>query len=123
MLCYASAALQFSPCSSHISRLQLSISFSKICLKVKSSRSQGFLQLLTSLRQSIEEERAEWEKISASLKAEYLKHTPLLAKILDALVTRNNVEDKVQHYEQIIDAANEVVDSIDTEELANMLQI
>ncbi|GAB2228969.1 hypothetical protein Droror1_Dr00023103 [Drosera rotundifolia] len=27
--------------------------------------------------------------------AKYLKHTPLLAKILDALVTRNNVEDKV----------------------------
>ncbi|GAB2222014.1 hypothetical protein Drorol1_Dr00013211 [Drosera rotundifolia] len=76
------------------------------------------IKVLTSLRQSIEEERAEWGKLSASLKAEYLKHTPLLAKILDALVTRNNVEDKVQHYEQIIDAANEVVDSIDTEELA-----
>ncbi|GAB2265195.1 tripeptidyl-peptidase II Tpp2 [Dionaea muscipula] len=76
------------------------------------------IRVLTSLRQNIEEERSEWEKLSASLKGEYLKHTPLLAKILDGLVSQNNVEHKVQHYEQIIDAANEVVDSIDRDELA-----
>ncbi|KAF3433635.1 hypothetical protein FNV43_RR24738 [Rhamnella rubrinervis] len=54
---------------------------------------------------------------------EHPKYTPLLAKILEGLVSRSNVEDKFCHDEEVIKAANEFVDSIDTYELAKYLVI
>ncbi|WVY96824.1 hypothetical protein V8G54_028975 [Vigna mungo] len=54
---------------------------------------------------------------------EYPKHTPLLAKILEGLVSRSYIKDKVLHHEEIIDAANEVIDSVDKEELAKFFAL
>ncbi|RXH95083.1 hypothetical protein DVH24_024767 [Malus domestica] len=86
-----------------------------------------------------------------SFQSEYPKYTPLLAKILEAVPSRNNDKDKISHEKevaalcsgdpcylrpledsrscdlitfitcfalQVIDAANEVVDSVDRDELA-----
>lgn len=63
------------------------------------------------------------EKLSISLKSEYPKYTPLLAKILEGLLSQNKIEDKIHHYEEIIDAADEVVDSVDKDELAKYFSV
>ncbi|GER51008.1 tripeptidyl-peptidase [Striga asiatica] len=76
------------------------------------------IRVLSNLKQSTDEERSDWRKLSITLKSEYPKYTPLLAKTLEVLISWNNVEDKVHHYEEIIRAANEVIESIDTDELA-----
>ncbi|PRQ60108.1 putative tripeptidyl-peptidase II [Rosa chinensis] len=81
------------------------------------------IKVLTSLKHDDEEERSEWNKLSTSLKSEYPKHTPLLAKILEGLLSRNSVEDKICHDKEVIDAANEVVDSIDRDELAKFFSL
>ncbi|KAL5567987.1 hypothetical protein UlMin_024562 [Ulmus minor] len=76
------------------------------------------IKVFASLKRDSEEECSEWEKLSSSLKSEYPNYTPLLAKILEGLLSQNKVEDKISHNEKVIDAANEVVGSIDREELA-----
>ncbi|CAI9092237.1 OLC1v1027429C3 [Oldenlandia corymbosa var. corymbosa] len=76
------------------------------------------IKVLDSLKQSSEEEISEWKKLSSSLKSEYPKYTPLLAKILEALLSWSNVEDKIQYYKEIIGAADEVVESVDRDALA-----
>ncbi|KAG8381312.1 hypothetical protein BUALT_Bualt06G0109300 [Buddleja alternifolia] len=76
------------------------------------------IKVLSSLKQSTDEERSDWKKLSISLKTEYPKYTPLLAKILEGLISQNNVEDKIHHYEEIIGAAKEVIESVDMDELA-----
>ncbi|MED6151045.1 tripeptidyl-peptidase II Tpp2 [Stylosanthes scabra] len=81
------------------------------------------MKVLGGLKQESDEELLEWKNLSDSLKSEYLKYTPLLAKILEGLVSRNNIKDKLQHHEQVIDAANEVIDSIETEKLAKFLAL
>ncbi|KAL8138735.1 hypothetical protein V2J09_004736 [Rumex salicifolius] len=53
--------------------------------------------------------------------SEYPKHTPLLAKILEGLLSQNNAADKIQYYEEVVVAANEVIDSVDRDELAKYL--
>ncbi|XP_024992283.1 tripeptidyl-peptidase 2 isoform X2 [Cynara cardunculus var. scolymus] len=80
------------------------------------------IKVLASLKQDTEDEREEWKKLSISLKLEYPKYTPLLAQILEGLVSQE-VEDKIHHYEEIIAAADEVVDSIDRDELARFLSV
>ncbi|KAK7360943.1 hypothetical protein VNO77_02962 [Canavalia gladiata] len=55
---------------------------------------------------------------SVRIEAETLLHTPLLAKILEGLVSRSNVKDKIHHDEEVIDAANEMICSVNREELA-----
>ncbi|KAK7270488.1 hypothetical protein RIF29_23667 [Crotalaria pallida] len=81
------------------------------------------IKVLGSLKQESDEERLEYKNLSASLKSEYPKYTPLLAKILEGLVARSNIKDKFHHYEEVINAANEVIDSIDREELANFFAL
>ncbi|XP_052183432.1 tripeptidyl-peptidase 2 isoform X2 [Diospyros lotus] len=76
------------------------------------------IKVFASLKRVTDEERSEWKKLSISLKSEYPKYTPLLAKILEGLLYQYDGEDKIPHYEEIIDAADEVVDSIDRDELA-----
>ncbi|PKI50719.1 hypothetical protein CRG98_028861, partial [Punica granatum] len=76
------------------------------------------IKFLGTLQQGTDEECTEWNKLKAHLKSEYPKHTPLLAKILEGLLSRSNVQDKVRHQKEVIEAADEVIDSIDTEELA-----
>ncbi|XP_044468114.1 tripeptidyl-peptidase 2-like isoform X2 [Mangifera indica] len=75
------------------------------------------IKVLGSLKQDTDEECSEWKKLSASLKSEYPKYTPLLAKILEGLLSRSNVGDKICHKEEVINAANEVIDSVDQYEL------
>ncbi|KAL7003416.1 tripeptidyl-peptidase II Tpp2 [Sarracenia purpurea var. burkii] len=81
------------------------------------------IKVLASLKQGTDVERSEWKNLSISLKSEYPKYTPLLAKILEGLLSQNNVEDKMHHFEEIIDAADEVVDSIDRDELAKYFSL
>ncbi|KAL6541573.1 tripeptidyl-peptidase II Tpp2 [Orobanche gracilis] len=81
------------------------------------------IRVLSNLKQSTDKERSDWKKLSISLKSEYPKYTQLLAKILEALVSWNNVEDKAHHYGEIISAADEVIKSIDTDELAKYLSL
>ncbi|KAI9384993.1 hypothetical protein POPTR_012G142200v4 [Populus trichocarpa] len=76
------------------------------------------IRVVSSLKQDTDEERSEWKKLSASLKSEYPNYTPLLAKILEGLLSQSNVEDKIRHHEEVIDAANEAIDSIDQDEVA-----
>ncbi|PHT87251.1 hypothetical protein T459_09357 [Capsicum annuum] len=76
------------------------------------------IKVLASLNQGTDEERAEWKKLSESLKSEYPKYTPLLAKILEGVLSRSNIEDKIHHFTEVITAADEVVASIDRDELA-----
>ncbi|XP_071686212.1 tripeptidyl-peptidase 2 [Rutidosis leptorrhynchoides] len=80
------------------------------------------IKVLANLKQGTEDERAEWQKLSISLKTEYPKYTPLLAQILEGLLSQE-VEDKIHHYEEIIGAADEVIESIDRDELARFLSI
>ncbi|XP_020240475.1 tripeptidyl-peptidase 2 isoform X2 [Cajanus cajan] len=75
------------------------------------------IKVLGSLKQERDEECLEWKELSASLKSEYPKYTPLLAKILEGLVSRSCIKDKFNHDEEVINAANEVIESIDREEL------
>ncbi|XP_050387526.1 tripeptidyl-peptidase 2, partial [Argentina anserina] len=81
------------------------------------------IKVLTSLKQDNDEERSEWNKLSTSLKSDYPQYTPLLAKVLEGLLTRNNIKDKVCHDKEVIDAATEVVDSIDRDELAKFFSL
>ncbi|KAK9291310.1 hypothetical protein L1049_019255 [Liquidambar formosana] len=99
---------------------------SSICSKSVSERIEeeirdAKIKVFASLKLGTDEECAEWRKLSASLKSEYPKYTPLLVKILEGLLSQSNVEDKICHNEEVIDAANEIVDSIDRDELAKYL--
>lgn len=44
--------------------------------------------------------------VSITLQSEYPKYTTLLAKILEGLLSRNNVEDKIHHYTEVNIALN-----------------
>ncbi|XP_077225985.1 tripeptidyl peptidase ii [Tasmannia lanceolata] len=81
------------------------------------------IKLLSSLKQGTPEEQSAWKEFSTSLKSEYPKYTPLLVKILDGFVSRSADEDKISYNEEVINAASEVADSIDKEELAKSLSI
>ncbi|KAK8692720.1 hypothetical protein V6N13_070327 [Hibiscus sabdariffa] len=81
------------------------------------------IKVFGSLKQDTDEDRSEWEKLSQSLKSEYPKYTPLLAKILESLLSRSNSRGKIDHYEEVISAANEVIDSIDRDELAKLFSL
>ncbi|KAL3524283.1 hypothetical protein ACH5RR_017117 [Cinchona calisaya] len=75
------------------------------------------IKVLAGLNQGTAEEQSEWKNLSISLKSEYPKYTPLLAKILEGLLSQNSAEDKIHYYEEIISAADEVVHSVDRDEL------
>ncbi|TKY45199.1 Tripeptidyl-peptidase 2 [Spatholobus suberectus] len=81
------------------------------------------VKVLASLKQETDEERLEWKELSALLKSEYPKYTPLLATILEGLVSRSNIKDKIHHDEEVVDAANEVINSINREELAKFFAL
>ncbi|XP_027110305.2 tripeptidyl-peptidase 2 isoform X1 [Coffea arabica] len=82
------------------------------------------IKVLASLNQGTDKERSEWKNLSISLKSEYPKYTPLLAKILEGLLSQSSAEDKIHYYEenfntlQMIAAADDIIDSIDKDELA-----
>ncbi|KAL8557152.1 hypothetical protein ACS0TY_004563 [Phlomoides rotata] len=81
------------------------------------------IRVLSNLKRNTDEELSDWKELSISLKSEYPKYTPLLAKILEALMSQNNAEDKIGHYDEIIAAANEVIESIDTDQLAKYFSL
>ncbi|KAK8710528.1 hypothetical protein V6N13_145848 [Hibiscus sabdariffa] len=81
------------------------------------------IKVFGSLKQDTDEDRSEWEKLAQSLKSEYPKYTTLLAKILESLLSRSNTGGKINHYEEVISAANEVVGSINRDELAKFFSL
>ncbi|KAK2367082.1 tripeptidyl-peptidase [Trifolium repens] len=91
--------------------------------RIKEEVRDAKLKVLGTLKQESDEERLEWKELAASLKSEYPKYTPLLAKILEGLVSRSNIKDKIRHDEEVIDAANDVINSIDREELARFFAL
>lgn len=81
------------------------------------------IRVLSSLKRGSEEEHKTWNELSATLKGEYPNYTPLLAKILEGIVSGGADEDKIRYNQEIIAAANEVIDSIDKDELAKFLSV
>ncbi|WVZ74309.1 hypothetical protein U9M48_022508 [Paspalum notatum var. saurae] len=55
--------------------------------------------------------------------SEYPKYTPLLTKILECVLQKATCDDKISHEKEVIAAADEVVGSIDKEELAKYLSL
>ncbi|XP_073032784.1 LOW QUALITY PROTEIN: tripeptidyl-peptidase 2 [Primulina eburnea] len=80
------------------------------------------IKVLSGLKQGTEEERLEWKKLSSALKSEYPKYAPLLAKILEGLLSRN-IEDKIRHHKEIISEADELIDSVDADELMKYFSV
>ncbi|KAJ4706019.1 Tripeptidyl-peptidase 2 [Melia azedarach] len=79
---------------------------SSTCTKTVSERLEeevrdAKIKVLGSLKQETDEECSDWKKLASSLKSEYPKYTPLLAKTLEGLLSRSNVGDKVHHYEEL----------------------
>ncbi|PUZ76946.1 hypothetical protein GQ55_1G331000 [Panicum hallii var. hallii] len=81
------------------------------------------IKFLSRLKQETEEDKSAWSELVASLKSEYPKYTPLLAKILECVLQKATYDDKIGHEKEVIAAADEVVDSIDKEELAKYLSL
>ncbi|KAF6162219.1 hypothetical protein GIB67_008348 [Kingdonia uniflora] len=81
------------------------------------------IKFFGSLKQNTEEERSEWKELCASLKSEYPNYTPLLAKILEDLLSRSGDDEKIRYNEEVIDAANEVVASVDKDDLAKYFSV
>ncbi|KAL9240459.1 hypothetical protein vseg_014675 [Gypsophila vaccaria] len=79
------------------------------------------INILASLKQNSQEECSEWKKLSTSLKSEYPNYTPLLSKILEGVLSQDDAKDKRRHLKEVIVAADEVIDSINTDELAKYL--
>ncbi|XP_062222524.1 tripeptidyl-peptidase 2 [Phragmites australis] len=81
------------------------------------------IKFLSSLKQESEDEKSAWSELVASLKLEYPKYTPLLTKILECVLQKGTYDDKISYEKEVIAAADEVVDSIDKEELAKYLSL
>ncbi|KAK1260823.1 hypothetical protein QJS04_geneDACA001995 [Acorus gramineus] len=81
------------------------------------------IKFLSNLKKGTPEERSAWKDLANSLKQEYPKYTPLLSKILEGLLNSGADEDKIIRNEEIINAANEVVNSVDKEELAKYFSV
>ncbi|KAM0869156.1 hypothetical protein ACQ4PT_040859 [Festuca glaucescens] len=81
------------------------------------------IKFLSSLKQENEDDKSAWTELVASLKSEYPKYTPLFAKILECVLQESTADDKISHHKEVIVAADEVVDSIDKEELAKLLSL
>ncbi|KAK1313136.1 hypothetical protein QJS10_CPA06g00318 [Acorus calamus] len=61
--------------------------------------------------------------IEMKLKQEYPKYTPLLSKILEGFLTGGADEDNIDRYEEIINAAIDVVNSVDKVELLKYFSV
>ncbi|XP_010255392.1 PREDICTED: tripeptidyl-peptidase 2 [Nelumbo nucifera] len=101
---------------------------SSICTKSVSERFEeevrnAKIKFLASLKQGTEEERMEWKELSTSLKSEYPKYTPLLYQILEGLILQSSDEGKIHHNEEVIHAANDVINSIDKDDLAKYFSV
>ncbi|KAG0483011.1 hypothetical protein HPP92_011095 [Vanilla planifolia] len=76
------------------------------------------LRFLSTVSRGNKEERQAWKELCASLKKQYPKYTPLLASILDGLLSGYVEEDKIAHNKEIVSVSNEVIESVNQEELA-----
>lgn len=81
------------------------------------------IKFLSSVKQLTEEDKSAWSELVVSLKSEYPKYTPLLSKILQCVLQKGTDGDKISHEKEVIAAADEVVGSIDKEELAKYLSL
>ncbi|KAG0483010.1 hypothetical protein HPP92_011094 [Vanilla planifolia] len=91
--------------------------------KPKSPVSYQILYLIPPLK--VYEKKGKYMPIGINTVAEsmekmkqYPKCTPLLASILHGLLSGYVEEDKTTHYKEIVSVANEVIESVDQEELA-----
>ncbi|KAI3920187.1 hypothetical protein MKX01_017844 [Papaver californicum] len=69
------------------------------------------VSFLGSIKHGTEEERCQWNELTASLKSDYPNYTPLLSKIMECCFLK------------LIDAANEVIDSVDKDELLKFFSV
>ncbi|KAF0915843.1 hypothetical protein E2562_039168 [Oryza meyeriana var. granulata] len=81
------------------------------------------IKFLSGFNQETEDDKSSWMELVTSLKSEYPRYTPLLAKILECIVQKATSDDKISHQKEVIAAADEVVDSIDKEDLAKSLSL
>ncbi|KAK1289335.1 hypothetical protein QJS10_CPB18g01565 [Acorus calamus] len=81
------------------------------------------IEFLSILKKSTPEEHSAWKNLADSLKQEYPKYTPLLSKILEGLLTGGADEDNIDKYEEISNAANDVVNSVDKDELSKYFSV
>ncbi|KAH0452237.1 hypothetical protein IEQ34_019536 [Dendrobium chrysotoxum] len=102
---------------------EIPICTKRITERLKDEVRDTKIRFLSGLRRDSEEERLEWKELCSSLKEEYPKYTPLLAKILEGLVTGGGDEDKIAHKKEIVAVANEVIDSVDKDELAKYFSV
>ncbi|XWS37844.1 hypothetical protein CRYUN_Cryun19dG0080400 [Craigia yunnanensis] len=58
------------------------------------------IKVFGSMKQDTDEDCSERKILAQSLKSEYPKYTPLLVKILESLLSRSNIGDKIHHYEE-----------------------
>ncbi|KAK1266677.1 hypothetical protein QJS04_geneDACA000427 [Acorus gramineus] len=81
------------------------------------------IKFLSNLKRSTQEECSTWKNLADSLKQEYPKYTPLLSKILEGFLTGGADEDNIDRYEEIINAAIDVVNSVDKDELLKYFSV
>ncbi|KMZ75719.1 hypothetical protein ZOSMA_110G00250 [Zostera marina] len=82
------------------------------------------IRLLSSFKCSSEEDRLAWMKFAASLKIEYPSYTLLLSKILESLFSKDpDATNLLNHHDEIINAAKDVIENIDKDKLANYFSV
>lgn len=82
------------------------------------------IRLLSSYKCRSEDDRLAWMKFAASLKEEYPTYTLLFSKILESLLSKDTDEkNKLNHHHEIINAAKDVIESIDKDKLANYFSL
>jgi hypothetical protein len=60
------------------------------------------IKFLSGFNQETEDDKSSWTALVASLKPEYPKYTPLLAKILECIVQKATSDDKFSHQKEVI---------------------
>ncbi|KAL8148295.1 hypothetical protein AgCh_005606 [Apium graveolens] len=94
-----------------------------VCERLEEEVRDTKIKVFASLKQGSDEEQSEWKKLSSSLKSEYPKYTPLLAKILEGLLSKEIARESIHHYKEIVTSAEEVIDSINRDELARYFSL
>eukprot|EP00252_Welwitschia_mirabilis_P023337 TRINITY_DN6570_c0_g1_i2.p1 TRINITY_DN6570_c0_g1~~TRINITY_DN6570_c0_g1_i2.p1 ORF type:complete len:443 (-),score=97.06 TRINITY_DN6570_c0_g1_i2:334-1662(-) len=81
------------------------------------------IKILGNLPMDSPEDCEEWRELAISLKSEYPNHTSLLARILEVVAKMDIKNDPIKHHSEVIKAADDVILSINKEELAKYFGI
>ncbi|GLJ21474.1 hypothetical protein SUGI_0396320 [Cryptomeria japonica] len=87
-------------------------------LRLEQAVRDSKLRILSSLPRDTMEEYEEWRNLATTLKLQYPQDTELLTSILGGLVSMSLNEENRKHQKEIIDTGNDIIDSIDKDELA-----